>query len=85
MGHQSDVRNGIEVGLTLFPCTALRAHSRLLLDFNWLHRLCVKTQFSNLNGEPPRDTGMISSTSALHGFGVRSVLSTGLPHIAHVS
>jgi hypothetical protein len=83
--YQSDVWNGIDVGLMFFPLSACCAHVVVLLLLSWLQRRCVSCTLAKSNGDPPLLTGIISSTSALHGFGVRSVLSTGLPHIAHVS
>ena len=62
-----------------------RAYSSLLLLLSRLQRRCVSLTLSHASGSPPRDTGMISSTSGLIGCGERNALSTGCPQIAHVS
>lgn len=43
----------------------------------WLQRRWASRQFFRSNGDPPLDTGMISSTSGLPGWPWVSVLSTG--------
>ena len=72
-------------GGSVFPSSCLLAYSSLLSLFNRLHRRCVSLQLAKLNGSPPRETGMSSSTSALMGCGDLNVLSTGLPQMAHTS
>jgi hypothetical protein len=66
------------------PASLCLAHARLLLLLMRLQRRWVSCTFAHSMGLPPRLTGTISSTSGLMGSGVLSVLSTGLPQMAHV-
>ena len=85
-GHHGLVCNGSDVARGCGVCSSrARAYASLLLLLIRLQRRCVSRTLSHANGSPPRDTGMISSTSALNGCGVRRLLSTGFPQIAHVS
>lgn len=63
-------------------CTGARC---LPFPLRWLQMRCTSWQLRMSSGSPPRDTGTISSTSALMGCGVRRLLSIGLPHSAHTS
>ena len=45
-----------------------------------LHRRCARRQFARSYGEPPLETGTISSTSGEPGKPWGSVVSTALPH-----
>lgn len=49
--------------------SSLRASCTLLIPRIWLHLRWVSWQFLRLSGEPPLALGMISSTSALIGWG----------------
>lgn len=80
------VLNGIVDGFKDgLPLALPIAHWLLWLLFIWLQQRCVSCTLFQASGSPPRETGMISSTSALIGCGVSNVLSTGLPQMAHVS
>lgn len=47
-----------------------RACSSVLTPLNWLHVRCMSRVFDRCSGEPPLALGMISSTSALMGWGM---------------
>lgn len=84
--HHALACNGSDVACGCGRCSSCaRAYSSLRLLLSRLQRRCVSLTLSHASGSPPRDTGMISSTSALIGCGERSDLSTGCPQIAHVS
>jgi hypothetical protein len=85
-GHHGLVCNGSDVARGCGLCSSWAcAYASLLLLLSRLQRRCVSLTLFHASGSPPRDTGMISSTSALNGCGVRNDLSTGCPQIAHVS
>jgi hypothetical protein len=51
--------------------SAWRASLSVRLDFHWLQVLCMSAQLSGECGDPPRETGMSSSTSGLIGCGMQ--------------
>lgn len=82
-GYHSDGWLVVLCCFCFFMCAL--AYWMVWLDRFWLQILWASLTLRHEYGEPPRETGMISSTSGLMGCGVWSVLSTGLPHIQQVS
>ena len=60
---------GLGSGVALWPASLARASVRVIAPLYWLHCLCMRWVLALSYGEPPRERGRSSSTSARMGWG----------------